>query len=430
MIKRTLSAFLACAVLALSLCGCGSEGFSGGERLSDNKKRSDDSATTFNYSDGASEPPSSYNSFANLITGFELKLFRGVFRESDNRDVAFPAACAALTLSQLADGAKGDTRSELNLALGSSLSVEALDQSSSYFQSRLQGVSLAGKTDEEKEAAGKLSLDRWIMLDKTSDARSAFLQTNADFYGSEVLRFDFGAPDSTLKISVETGSEFSCEKSMTVAFKTSVSDKWLSPSASVGAGEFKKAGGTAVRRNYFSSTENYLHTERAAGIIKYTADTPLRLIIAMPDEGVDFADYVRSFDYSEYSDLLDSFEVTSFTEAELPEFSADAGDLRVDGALEGCGLYSLFSDGADFGNISHSELELGAAYSLQNRIAMTAGGISTASAAASADAASSVTKASSSAEKALRFDRPFLWILADNETNIPVLIGTEGMNKE
>ena len=116
--KRILSTFLCVIMLAITLCACSDPGkFSDSELLSSGYKRDADVSKTFNYSDGAAEPPTSYNSYANLITGYELKLFRNYAAQSGGSFVLSPAS-NALSLSLIANGAKGDTLAGMERALG------------------------------------------------------------------------------------------------------------------------------------------------------------------------------------------------------------------------------------------------------------------------------------------------------------------------
>ncbi len=74
---------IACLAAAAALCltACAGEGFSDNEFLSRGVARSRDTSLTFNYADGASEPPLAYNSFANTTATFGFKLLRRSYRE-------------------------------------------------------------------------------------------------------------------------------------------------------------------------------------------------------------------------------------------------------------------------------------------------------------------------------------------------------------
>ena len=107
--KKLKSIIAAAVCVSLTACAA-STGFSGSEILSDDVKRSKDTAATFNYADGCREAPLAYNSFTNTVTGFSLKLFRNAY---DGKAISLSPATSAVQLGLLANGAKGDSRTEI-----------------------------------------------------------------------------------------------------------------------------------------------------------------------------------------------------------------------------------------------------------------------------------------------------------------------------
>ena len=185
------------ALLSTGLCACSSsDGFNKGEILSSKYTRSKDAEKTYNYRDGAAEPPTAYNSYANLIMGYELKLFRNYAAQSGGSFVLSPAS-NALSLSLIANGAKGDTLSEITLALGNDLSLENLNTCSSYFKSRLETVAEAEnkKTDElsgkKADTSAFMRFDDALFINNNTDVKTAFLQANSDYYGAQAVWFGF-----------------------------------------------------------------------------------------------------------------------------------------------------------------------------------------------------------------------------------------------
>ena len=158
---------IACLAAAAALCltACAGEGFSDNEFLSRGVARSRDTSLTFNYADGASEPPLAYNSFANTTATFGFKLLRRSYREDGN--TAVMPANAILQLSLLLNGAKGDTKQEILFALGNELSADSLNTCSSYFQSRMQTVGrkyLEQQSEDGKDISPTLTIPRMLFL--------------------------------------------------------------------------------------------------------------------------------------------------------------------------------------------------------------------------------------------------------------------------
>ena len=441
-IRKILSALLFAAVLVCALCACSnSNGFSGGEVLSDGYKRSDDVSKTYNFNDGAEDLPSAYNSYANLITGYELKLFRALAADS-SEPFAFSPACNALDLSLIANGAKGDTLSEIMLALGTDLSLENLNACSSYFKSRLEAVSKIGenKTDElsgkklSEGSAAKIDFDSALLFNSRTDVRTAFLQSNADFYGDDIVRLDFSNENAVSSLSALFGgnsaaNKTALDKASSLVSESSVgfSDLWLNPYAADDIYEGKFADKTA---EFMKSDESFIQSSTARGIIKYTAKNPLKLVLIMPNEDIEFESYAKTFDSVEYMKLLDSFSVTSRASASVPQFEIPAFDepFAMSGVMKKSGLYTLFSDSTDFGSLAHSsELVLGEMYELRQGFCLNRDGIFTSAEKPSESSVSQPREnpADSGSGKAeeLVFDRPFIFMVIDNESNIPVYMG-------
>ena len=418
-IKRLLSLLLCAAVLAATLCACADpDKFSDSELLSAGYKRDADVSKTFNYSDGAAEPPTSYNSYANLITGYELKLFRNMAAQGGT--FAFSPAVNSLELSLLANGAKNDTLSEILLALGSELTVGDLNTCSSYFKSRMESVSKSDKSNDKdnkednKEPAGEIDLNQYLLVNNKTDVKSSFLQINADFYGGDIARFDFSDKgcekkvNSLLEDPVYGALDLNKDGSLCAVTSLGLSDNWLTPYG-----------------------ESYIHSDTAKGIIKYTAKNPLKLVLIMPNENVKLEEYIKTFDSVEYSKLLESFAVTSRVNAHIPpvEISKSDDPRAMSSVMTKSGFYTLFSDKSDFSNLAHSgNVRLNELFELQRGITINRYGVFTSDSDIPKEniiAGENTEPPSPSSSKAetLEFSRPFIFMLIDNESNIPVYMG-------
>ena len=134
--KRALTSAIAVLMSALTLTACSSsDGFSDSEKISAKYPRSKDISVTYNYADGALEPPGSYNDFANSAGEFSLKLFRAY--GSGKESFAFSPASTVLQLSMLCNAASPEVRSDITNALGGTLSTDELNACCSYFKSRM-----------------------------------------------------------------------------------------------------------------------------------------------------------------------------------------------------------------------------------------------------------------------------------------------------
>ena len=125
--KKSIALLMCLALVVCTLCACGDPtDFSDGEKLSKDYTRSTDPAESYNYNDGATSAPLSYNVYASSVSNFELRLFRNYFAQKSDKTKSsvFAPATAALQLSLLANGATGDTQDEIRLALGKDLTID------------------------------------------------------------------------------------------------------------------------------------------------------------------------------------------------------------------------------------------------------------------------------------------------------------------
>lgn len=440
--KKTI-ALLMCFTLAVcTLCACGDPtNFSDKETLSNDYTRSTDPAENYNYNDGATSAPMSYNVYSSSIANFELRMFRNYYSQNADKTKSsvFAPAGAALQLSLLANGATGNTQDEIRQAIGKDLTVENINQCSSYFKSRMEAVSKSGSGEvdelsgkkEEKSKSEYVSFGLDLFFNDTSDVKTSFLQTNASYFGNDVYRFLFSDENSVSKVN-KSFTDFTSNNlfeslnekdSLFLVNACDMSDLWLDnySKSDIEKGTFKSNSGDKSV-NFMTSNESPIKTDKAQGIVKYTSKNPLKLMIVMPNEGVSLDEYVSDFNYTEFSNLLDSFDFTKKVKAQIPEFSiaSDEKPQALSEILADSGLYTLFTDDALFKNITHTDnFMLNEIYEVTPEITVNASGINSDS-----KIVDKRVKELEETKDTIRFDRPFIFLLIDNESSIPVYIGT------
>ena len=182
--KRALTSAIAVLMSALTLTACSSsDGFSDSEKISAKYPRSKDISVTYNYADGALEPPGSYNDFANSAGEFSLKLFRAY--GSGKESFAFSPASTVLQLSMLCNAASPEVRSDITNALGGTLSTDELNACCSYFKSRMESVSKEGGADW-----AKVRLDGAMLVDDSVEVKTSFLSTAGNFFQRFIIQFN------------------------------------------------------------------------------------------------------------------------------------------------------------------------------------------------------------------------------------------------
>lgn len=442
--KRFISLSLCIALSALTLCACGDNTqMSSKEKMSDNYKRSTDIEQTYNYIDGATDSPSAYNEFKNEITDFELKLFRNSFKENEgNMFVTAPINIVA-ELGVLANGASKDSQTEILNALGDDLNLDAVNECMSYFMSRIQSVAdmESEKIDEltgkkiTSDTTNYIKLKQALVFNDTLDIKSKFLQTNSDYYGSDIYRLNFTDENSLVKLNNEfktfserTVDELNGENSLISILGSDICDTWLDAYSQddIAEGTFKASSGDKTVK-FLRSNESYMHTKTAQGVVKYTAKTPLKMVFIMPNEGITLEEYISNFTNLEYQNLFSSIDVTKKATAKIPEFSIDSKETATDitSAVSSSGLYTLFTEESTFANLTNStEFVFNNMYEISPKLTVNAAGIGGNSSNDAKQILGKRTAELDETDTTVEFNRPFMFMLIDNESSIPVYMGT------
>ena len=421
--KRALTLTIAALLCVLTLTACGSsDGFSDSEKISAKYPRDKDISVTYNYSDGALEPPESYNDFANSAADFSLKLLSSL--GSGKKSFAFSPASTVLQLSMLANAASLDVRSDIAKAIGGgTLSPDELNVCCSYFKSRMESVSKAGGADWEK-----VKLDGAMLVDDSVEVKTSFLSTVGNFYGYDVFRYDLDGENAESKLrdyldDYTDNSEIKFSKSdeLSTVSASEIRDGWLDlySDSDVTEGVFKGSSGDR-KKTFLTSNESALKTDKSVGIVKYTAKNPLKLVLAAPKDPKAFDEYVKGFDCKELSALLNSLDITKTATAVIPEFTIEQSGAAkpLSGAVKSGGAAALFGGKKSLSALSYtSSAALSEMYEVEPEFKLSRSGIN----------AKEESKAEKSGvvktDETICFDKPFIFLLIDNESNLPVTMG-------
>ena len=204
--------------------------------------------------------------------------------------------------------------------------------------------------------------------------------------------------------------------------------KWASPYAdySVQQADFTKADGSKQTVDMMYSSENdYYKGNGYTGFAKYYDGAGYKFVAILPDEGVSLDDFVASLDGEKLSSVL-SRVVHTKVNAGLPKFSYDySASLKA--RLQDMGMVNAFvsdtsrPDFADFSGMSEdTPLFIG------DVIHKTFIEVCEAGTRAAAVTVVEVMGATAIMEppKEVILDRPFLYMIVDCETELPIFIGT------
>ncbi len=402
-----------CGILLLLMMGCGGE--------------SPTQDLTVDITPALVEKKEMDSTFENGYMQFAVNLLKAETQGKDSNVLVSPLS-VELALAMTANGAAGDTLREMEQVLGGGASVAELNK---YLHTWLQRLS--GAEDSHLQTANSI----WLRDEKGLTVEPAFLQTNADYYNAQVCKRPFDRDtvgeinrwvrehtNGTIDKIVE---QIDCDTMLYLINALAFDAKWEEPyeDASIKEGAFTAASGKQQTAEMMVSMEyKYLDDGRATGFAKYYEGYDYSFVALLPNEDVGICNYVAGLTATGLRQTLlgigdDSCDTVS---VHLPKFRYDYGtSLRP--ALGEMGMPTAFDGGrADFsamGHVGEYPLYIG---DVMHKTFITVDALGT-----KAGAVTSVEMKAGSAmiePKEVVLDRPFVHMIVDNTTYLPVFIGT------
>lgn len=359
---------------------------------------------------------------AGAVGGFAVKLFQNSMVPNENILVSpFSVLCA---LAMTANGAKGETLAQMENVFG--LPVSELN---AYLHAYLNYLPSGDKY--KVSVADSI----WFKDDESLKVEPGFLQTNADYYGASIYKADLD--DTTLKdinTWVSNNTDGMIENILdkipdaavmylinALAFNAEWEDIYREDQVSDGTFT-TESGNTRDVKMMYNTESRYLDDGSATGFLKYYADRKYAFAALLPNEGGSVADYIASLTGDGLMSTLSNardIEVKTAIPKFKSEYSVEMSDI-----LKTMGMTDAFDmDLADFTGLGKSEAgnifisrvlhktyiavdEKGTKAGAATVVEMLAGG------------------AAPSDEITVYLDRPFVYMLIDCETNLPIFFGT------
>ncbi len=359
-----------------------------------------------------------------VIANFAVNLFQNTTSATENTLVSPLSVLCALAMT--ANGAKDDTLAQMENVFG--LSVPELNN---YLHTYLENLPSSDKY--EVSVADSI----WFKNDEGLTVEKNFLQTNADYYGASIYKAPFN--DATLKdinswVSDNTDGmidsildEIPDEAVMYLVNALAFDAEWenIYTEDEVRDGTFTTESGEVEDvQMMYSEEDRYLDDGSATGFIKYYADQKYAFAALLPDEGISIADYVDSLTGEGLMDTLNNAQETEVDTA-IPKFESEF-TVEMSDILKSMGMADAFdADFADFtglgtwedGNIFINRV-IHKTYIAIDEKGTKAG------AATVVEMVGETAIMEPEEPKTVYLDRPFVYMLIDCETNLPIFIGT------
>lgn len=362
--------------------------------------------------------------FISSSSDFSLKLFKKGLDKEKNSLISPTSVMLALAMT--ANGAEGKTLTELEYFLGKDITIEELNN---YLYSYMKNL--------PSEAKAKLNIANSIWFrdnEKEFTAKSDFLQRNADYYKASIYKSDFDSPDTVKDINkwVENKTNGMIDNIVDRIDKSTVmylinaiafEGEWetIYKKSQIFKGDFTDIKGNKKSMDFMSSDEGlYLEDNKTTGFIKPYAGNKHSFAALLPKENININDYISSLNGESFLKLLKDASNES-VQATIPKFSYEYG-VSLNEALIDMGVKEAFKpSAANFSKLGNSPL--GNIYIgdvlHKTFIAVDEKGTK----------AGAVTKVEMKVESAMNhktviLNRPFVYAIIDNQTNLPVFIGT------
>ena len=426
--RRTISLLLCLALLvsALSLSGCGMKPASSGSGDTVPKESPAPAQPLSDAGEAGPVPsvapaPPAEGDAAEAVSGFAAALLKSAGEEN----ALISPLSILCALGMTFNGAEGETLGQFERTLG--VSRETLNEYLGSWLASLQGE------DETLHLADGI----WIRDDPDLIVEPDFLELNQRLYGAAAERTAFDeAALRRINGFVKEHTRGMIEKVLDGIPKDAVmylvnalafDAKWEEPykSTQIREGEFTSEDGSKQTGDFLFSREGtYLQDDSCTGFLKYYEGGRFAFAALLPRDGTSLSDFIAGLDGKKLRRLLETAERTK-VDTKTPKLELDYS-AELQGVLAGMGIADAFDGGlADFSSMGH--FADGANLFISRVIHKTYLKLDEEGTKAGAVTVVEMQKATAVMEPKpipqVYLDRPFVYMILDCETQLPVFIG-------
>lgn len=360
---------------------------------------------------------------------FSIDLFKNARMDAGKNSLISPTS-VYLALAMTANGADGNTLKEFETVLGKyNLSIADINRYCNSYTKNLCDVQ-SGKF--------KIANSIWYSQGISSNIKNSFLQTNADYYGASAFKADFSSRQTVNEINSwvksNTGNLFDNFMEQidpgavmylisTLYFEAEWEQQYKDNQLKNGI--FELIDGNTITAEFMDSIEyKYISDDSAQGFIKpYVSRDFIKskysYITILPNEGVSLDNYIDSLTGDKFLSLIKNKSNENVKTA-MPKFISEYSTGLVE-PLRKMGLRDCFDgNSTDFSKMDDSTVGLSIS-DINHKTFIEVDNLGT-----KAGAATSVDMMAGPPDfnKEVILDRPFIYAIIDNETSLPIFIGT------
>lgn len=360
--------------------------------------------------------------FKENYADFAVEVLKNTAESGENSMISPLSLLTALTMTE--NGAGGETLSQMEQVIANGISVEKQNQELVNFIRRLpntekshlhqaNSIWFQGKEAEEKH---------WV--------KEVFLQKNADTFQADIFRAPFNhdtLKDINVWVSNETEGmisqvldEIPPDAVMYLINAVAFEAEWerTYDKSQIIEAEFLQEDGTSKPVSMMYSNEfQYLEDGDTTGFIKPYADG-YSFVALLPAEGITMEHYISNLSGKKWMQLLENVSERERVRAGIPKFNAEYEEDMAT-VLADMGMPLAFDETqADFSGIGDKELSISR---VLHKTYVSVDGLGTKAGAAT------VVETSKSAgmdtDKEVILNRPFVYAIVDDSTNLPIFLG-------
>lgn len=356
------------------------------------------------------------DAFKSAYDNFSVELLKKCFDGKSNTLISPLSVSSALAMT--ANGANGQTEDEMEKVLGSGMPLDELNK----YLSSFSGSLTSGENFKLKNANSI-----WFIKDNNFNVNNEFLQTNADFYHAEIYKRAYNDEivndinnwvsehtDGMIDKLLDNGDALSNIALINATAFNAVWETYYFDNF-VEDGTFTDANGNEQSVTMLISEESkYINGDNCTGFIKKYKGGKYGFAAILPDSNVSISDFVGSLNGDKLFKMLQNAESTNVV-AKMPKFEYEYS-AELSEALKALGMPTAFSDSADFSGISGDKLLISDVLH-KTKISVTEEGTRAVA------ATGVVMSAAPDGDKQVILNRPFMYMILDNETMLPLFAG-------
>ena len=357
------------------------------------------------------------DAFKSAYGNFSVELLKKCFDGKSNTLISPLSVSSALTMT--ANGANGQTKDEMEKVLGSGIPLDELNK----YLSSFSGSLTSGEDFKLRNANSIWFRDEENRLTVEKD----FLQKNADYFGAAIYKRAFDNAtckeinnwvsehtDGMIDKLLDNGDALSNIALINATAFNAVWETYYFDNF-VEDGTFTDTNGNEQSATMLISEESeYINGDNCTGFIKKYKGGKYGFAAILPDSNVSISDFVGSLNGDKLFKMLQNTENANVV-AKIPKFEYEYS-AELSEALKALGMPTAFSDSADFSGISGDKLLISDVLH-KTKISVTEEGTRAVA------ATGVVMSAAPDGDKQVILNRPFMYMILDNETMLPLFAG-------